>query len=390
MNLSRIGRAAWLLAALGAGAAHAQGASPGGGDRPPPTVTVVTLAAQDVTITATLPGRVAPSAVAEVRPQVNGIITARLFEQGGQVAMGDPLFQIGAESYRAAVASAAARVAQAEARLRAGERQAERIASLIERRVASEQSADEAIAERDTAAAALEVARADLMAAEIELDRTTIRAPLGGIIGLSQTTQGALVTNGQAQPLAVIRALDPVYVDVTQSASELIAWRRGTTAERLSDAEQTVTLLLADGSAYEHVGELTAAEPFVNELTGVVTLRLSFPNPDALLLPGMYVQVAMPQAVARNVVLAPMQGVSRDPRGAPVALVVAPDGTVEQRTLTVLQARDADWIVTGGLAEGDRLIVEGVQKVRPGAKATPEERGANVAPQGGGQTAAVR
>ena len=225
---ARIARALGLCAALTAAPALAQ--APGGGARPPAAVTVATLAAQDVTVTATLPGRVVASGVAEVRPQVDGIITERLFDEGADVALGAPLYQIAPESYRARLAAAAARVKQAEARVRAAERQAARIQSLIERKVASEQNADDAIAERDTAAAALAVAEADQLAAEIELERTTISAPLSGVIGLSQTTQGALVTSGQAQPLAVIRTLDPVYVDVTQSAAELIAWRRGATA----------------------------------------------------------------------------------------------------------------------------------------------------------------
>ena len=371
---SGLARALGLCAALCAAPAVAQ--APGGGARPPAAVTVVTLQPQDVTVTATLPGRVVASGVAEVRPQVDGIITARLFDEGADVRLGEPLYQIGPESYRARLAAAAARVKQAEARVRAAERQAERVQSLIERKVASEQNADDAIAERDTAAAALAVAEADQVAAEIELERTTIGAPLSGVIGLSQTTRGALVTSGQAQPLAVIRALDPVYVDVTQSAAELIAWRRGATAERLSGAEQTVSLRLADGGTYAHTGQLTAAEPFVDALTGVVTLRLSFPNPDRLLLPGMYVQVEVPQAVARGVILAPQQGVSRDARGQPTALVVGADNVVEARVLEVLQARGADWVVTKGLEAGDRLIVEGLQKARPGATVAPEERAA--------------
>ncbi len=375
----RLARAFGMCAALAAGPVLAQAPGGGAGARPPAVVTVATLKRQDVTITATLPGRVVASGMAEVRPQVDGIITERLFEEGGDVALGDPLYKIGAESYRARLAAAAARVKQAEARLRAAERQAERVQSLIERKVASEQNADDAFAERDTAAAALAVAEADQLAAEIELDRTTIAAPLSGAIGLSETTQGALVTSGQAQPLAVIRTLDPIYVDVTQSAAELIAWRRGATAERLTGAEQTVTLRLADGGAYAHTGQLTAAEPVVDELTGVVKLRLSFANPDRLLLPGMYVQVEMPQAVARGVILAPQQGVSRDARGQPTALVVNGEGVVEARVLRVLQARGSDWIVTEGLEDGDRIIVEGVQKARPGAVVTPEERSASPA-----------
>ncbi|MFW5679558.1 MAG: efflux RND transporter periplasmic adaptor subunit, partial [Pseudomonadota bacterium] len=271
-------------------------------------------------------------------------------------------------------AAARAQVAQAEAQLLAAEREAERMGRLIERRVASEQNLDQAIAARDMAAAALEVAKAGRLAAEIDLERTTIKAPLSGVIGRSLTTQGALVTDGQVQPLAVIRTLDPVLVDVTQSAAEIIAWRRGLMAERLAGAEPAVSLILADGSIYEATGLLTAAEPYVHEQTGVVTLRLEFPNPDKLLLPGMYVQVELPQGVARGVVLAPQEGVSRDRRGRPTALVVGAGDVVEERVLEIVRASGSDWIVSDGLAAGDRLIVEGLQKVRPGAVALPEER----------------
>ncbi|MFW5833317.1 MAG: efflux RND transporter periplasmic adaptor subunit [Pseudomonadota bacterium] len=370
---------ALLLTALPTAAAEAQE----GGDAPPVPVTVVTLEAVDVTLTATLPGRVVASGVAEVRPQVDGIITERLFGEGADVTLGEPLYTIDDATYRAQLAAARAQVAQAEAQLLAAEREAERMGRLIERRVASEQNLDQAIAARDMAAAALEVAKAGRLAAEIDLERTTIKAPLSGVIGRSLTTQGALVTDGQVQPLAVIRTLDPVLVDVTQSAAEIIAWRRGLMAERLAGAEPAVSLILADGSIYEATGLLTAAEPYVHEQTGVVTLRLEFPNPDKLLLPGMYVQVELPQGVARGVVLAPQEGVSRDRRGRPTALVVGAGDVVEERVLEIVRASGSDWIVSDGLAAGDRLIVEGLQKVRPGAVALPEERSRSVSALGG-------
>ncbi|MCB1471619.1 MAG: efflux RND transporter periplasmic adaptor subunit [Rhodobiaceae bacterium] len=344
------------------------------GAPPPQPVTVVTLQPQDVTLTATLPGRVVASGVAEVRPQVSGIITERLFDEGGDVAVGDELYRIDPETYRVRVVAAKAQVAQAEAQLRAAEREADRLRVLIERKVASERSFDEAQAALETASAAVDVAKADQLAAEIDYERTTIRAQLSGVIGRSLTTRGALVTSGQAEPLAVIRTLDPVLVDVTQSAAELIAWRRGIVAKRLEGAAQDVSLKLADGGTYEHVGSLTAADPYVNELTGVVTLRLEFPNPDRLLLPGMYVQVDMPQGVLHAVFLVPQEAVQRDQRGRPTVFAVKADNTVEQKALAVSQARGNDWIVTEGLAPGDRVIVEGLQKVRPGASVAPDER----------------
>lgn len=375
--------AAVLCAIAWADAAWAQA-------EPPPTpVTVVTLAAQDITLTSTLPGRVVASGVAEVRPQVDGTIMERLYEEGAPVAVGDLLYRIDPATYEARVAASNAQVAQAQARLTSAQKDAERVRALVERRVTSQQALDDAVAERDAAAAALKVAEAELLAARIDLDRTTIRAPLSGIIGRSLTTQGALVTAGQAAPLAIIRTIDPVLVDVTQSAAEIIAWRRGTTAQRLADASPTVTLTLADGKPYEHTGLLTAAEPYVNEQTGVVTLRLEFPNPEELLLPGMYVQVEMPQAVAEDVILAPQEGVTRDHRGRPIAYVVNGDNVVEERVLTVIQAHGASWITADGLADGDRIIVAGLQKVRPGAVVAPAEReaapeGANVAARADG------
>ncbi len=365
----------FAIAVLVVGAAAVPAlAQPGPPNAGPTPVTVVALEAQDVTLTSTLPGRVLASGVAEVRPQVNGIITDRLFHEGANVEVGDPLYRIDDASYQAIVAAAKAQVSQAEAQLRAAEREATRVASLIERNVVSLQASDEAIAKRDSAAAQLEVAKADLLAAQINLQRTTISAPLSGVIGRTLTTQGALVTDGQASPLAVIRTIDPVLVDVTQSAAELIAWRRGEVAERLAGTEPIVSLILADGSTYGPTGSLTVAEPYVNEQTGVVTLRMEFPNPELLLLPGMYVQVEMPQAVAHNVVLAPQQGITRDRRGRPIAMVANSDDIVEERVVSVMQALGNDWVVSDGLKQGDRLIVEGLQKIRPGAPVAPELR----------------
>lgn len=349
----------------------------GGGDTPPPTpVTVVTLKAQDLTLTSTLPGRVVASGVAEVRPQVNGIIKDRLFDEGADVKVGEPLYKIDAATYEARVAAAKAQVASAQAQLRAAQRGEDRLKTLLDRKVASGATYDDALAARDAAQAAVAVAEAELQTAEIDLERTTIRAPLSGIIGRSLTTQGALVTNGQIAPLAIVRHIDTVYVDVTQSAAEILEWRRGLVAERLKDAESTVSLTLADGTTYEHTGELTAAEPHVNTQTGVVTLRLDFPNPDRLLLPGMYVQVEMPQGLAKDVVLVPQEAVQRDRRGRPTAMVVNAENVVEPRMLDVIQARESDWVVRAGVKDGERVIVEGLQKARPGATVAPEERGA--------------
>ncbi|WP_134680755.1 efflux RND transporter periplasmic adaptor subunit [Paracoccus ravus] len=350
--------------------------APGAGQAPPPAVTVVTLHAEDIALTTTLPGRVTASAEAEVRPQVNGIVTERLFEEGRLVKVGDPLFHIDQTTYEAQVAQAEAAVAQARAQAENARREADRIGELRDRRVASESTSEGAIATRDAAEAAVKVAEAQLQTARIELERTTIRAELDGDIGLAQISQGALVTASQAAPLAVIRTLDPVHVDVTQSSAEIIRWKRRMEAAEAQNDDRRVMLRLADGSDYDHTGKLTAAEPYVNETTGVVTLRLSFANPDRLLLPGMYVQAVVQQAVAQNVVLAPQEGVTRDRRGQPIALVVNAENQVEQRPLTILQDMGNNWVVGEGLQEGDRLIVEGLQKIGVGMTVAPEERGA--------------
>ncbi|MBK5924154.1 efflux transporter periplasmic adaptor subunit [Rhodovulum sulfidophilum] len=375
-----------LVAALTltAAAAFAQAQ---GGEKPPTAVTVVTLNAEDVTLKTTLPGRVVASGMAEVRPQVAGIITDRLFEEGAEVEIGDALYKIDPASYEAQVAAARASVAQAEANLKAAGKEATRVQELLERNVASEQAVDDAIAARDAAGAALQVAEAQLLSAEIDLERTTIKAQLSGTVGRSLTTRGALVTAGQAEPLAVIRTLDPVYVDVTMSAAELVRWRRGHTERQLANADVSVDLNLPDGSGYEHKGTLTAAEPHVDEQTGVIVLRMNFPNTEGLLLPGMYVQADMPQGVIEGAFLVPQEAVGRDSRGRPTAMVVNADDVVESRVLTVLRDSGNAWIVTDGISDGDRVIVAGLQKVQPGAKVAPQERAAAAADgsSGGGK-----
>ncbi|WP_244447085.1 efflux RND transporter periplasmic adaptor subunit [Hoeflea sp. BAL378] len=342
--------------------------------QPPAAVTVVTLKAETVTVTSTLPGRVVASGVAEVRPQVNGIIVERLFEEGSAVKEGDILYRIDPATYRAQVVAAQAAVNQAEVSLKSTNRELVRMESLRKSNVASEQALDAALTTRDIADAALQVAKAQLLAANIDLERTTIRAQLSGVIGRSLTTQGALIISGQSDPLAVIRKLDPVYVDVAQSAADLVRWKRQGPLAAGSKADTKVSLMLADRTTFDQTGELTAAEPHVDEQTGVVTLRLQFPNPDEMLLPGMYVQVEMPQGVIEDAILVPQEGVSRDRRGAPTALVVGPDNVVELRTLTIVSDRGSDWIVTDGVKAGDRVIVEGLQKIAAGATVAPEER----------------
>ena len=342
-------------------------------NRPPPAVTVMTVQPQDVTLTTTLPGRVVASSMAEVRPQVAGIITERMFQEGGRVEAGEVLYTIDPASYRAAVAQAEAAVAQADAQLKAAQKEEVRQQQLASRNVSSTASLDTAVAARDTALAGVQAAQAQRNSAQIELDRTEIKARLSGEIGRSLTSKGALVTASQASPLAVIRNIDTVYVDVTQSAAEIIEWRRRNLGERMSDGMPKVTLTLADGSLYDQTGTLTAAEPDVNEQTGVVVLRMSFDNPDKLLLPGMYVQVEMPTRVVQDVFLIPQEAVSRNRRGQPTAMVVGAENVVEMRQLTVLQDMGTDWVVSDGLNAGEKIVTVGLQKASDGAKVTPEE-----------------
>ena len=344
------------------------------GERPPPAVTVVTVTVSDVDLTTTLPGRVVASSEAEVRPQVAGIITERLFTEGGRVEAGDVLYKIDPATYDAAVAQAEAAVAQAQAQVKATGREAARLETLSSRNVVSEQALDSAIASRDGAKASLQAAEAQLQSAKIEQDRTQIRARLSGEIGRSMVSPGALVTASQQAPLATVRNIDPVYVDVTQSAAELLDFRRGTGYARQEGGAQEVRLTLADGSEFDQTGKLTAAEPVVDPLTGVVVLRIAFANPDKLLLPGMYVQAEMPSGVAKGAILVPQEGVSRNRRGQPTALVVGEDGTVELRVLSVLQDRGQLWVVDDGLVDGDRVVVVGLQKAAPGATVNAQER----------------
>lgn len=366
------------LAAIALPSLSATAQAPGGG--PPAAVTVVALQPQTITLTTTLPGRVAASAEAEVRPQVNGIILERLFKEGGQVAENDALYTIDPATYEAAVAQAQAAVQQAKVTYDNAVTEANRLNALQARNVASQQALDNAQAARDSAAAAMQVAEAQLSQAQIDLDRTTIRARLSGEIGLSQTSPGALVTASQAQPLAVIRTVDPVYVDVTQSAADLLRWRRGEGVDTAAGTDNAVELILADRSVYDQKGTLTAAEPHVDPQTGVVTLRMEFSNPQKFLLPGMYVSVRMPTLTAENVYLAPMEGVVRDRRGRPVAWVVNQDNVVEERQLTVVQDHGNTWVVREGLNPGDRIIVAGFQKTAPGATVSPDDLQAAAAP----------
>lgn len=349
----------------------------GRGAAPPPRgpveVGVVTLAPERLTVTEELPGRTSAFLIAEIRPQVNGIIQQRRFTEGADVRAGELLYQIDPAQYQAVVDQAAAALAVAEAGLPALRSRAERLQGLVEIRAVGQQDADDAAAELAQAEANVLAARATLESARINLGYTPIRAPISGRIGKSNVTVGALVTAYQPVPLAVIQQLDPIYVDVTQSSADLLRLQRRVARTGFAVDEttaRTVRLLLEEGTPYPPEGRLEFRDVTVDPTTGSVTLRLVFPNPGHLLLPGMYVRAVVEEGTDDRAILVPQQGVSRDFKGRPYAWVVNAESKVEQRMLEVDRAVGDRWLVSSGLEDGDRVIVDGLQKARPGDTVT--------------------
>ena len=359
----------------------------GGGDpsqeMPPPAVSVATLAPQTVTLTRELPGRTAPFLVAEVRPQVSGIVGKRLFTEGGRVEAGQPLYQLDDATYRAAASSARAQVARAEATLTSARLTAARTAELAKIDAVSVQDNENAIAALKQAEADLGAARAALESANVTLGYARITAPISGRIGKSSVTQGALVTANQPAPLATVQQLDPIYVDLTQSSAELLALRRQLAEGKVQDAQLPVTILLEDGSEFSHKGTLEFSEVSVDPGTGSYSVRVKVDNPDHVLLPGMYVRAVVGSGIRQDAILVPMQGIARDPKGNTSAMVVNAEGKTEQRPVVVSQAIGDKWLVESGLAAGDKVIVAGLQKIQPGIPVQATEAGADAAPAGG-------
>lgn len=353
-------------------------------------VSVVTLRTQTVTLTRELPGRINPIRIAEVRPQVSGIVRERLFAEGGTVAAGDVLYQLDDAIYRADVASAQASLARAEAVLYTAELSAKRADELAASGAISREAHDNATAALREAEAGVKVAQAAVESSRILLDYSGITAPISGRIGRSSVTPGALVTANQEDVLAVIRQLDTVYVDLTQPSVELLQLRRQLADGKLHQADQVaVTLLLEDGSRYPHPGELAFREVSVDPSTGSFLLRATVPNPEQQLLPGMYVRAVIEIGTRPEALLAPQRGVTRDPKGNATALVVGDDGTVEQRSLEISRAIDDQWLVESGLAPGDRVIVSGLQRIRPGMPVSVSEADSDTpAPVGAAHAAA--
>jgi membrane fusion protein (multidrug efflux system) len=340
-----------------------------------PEVGVVTLHAWSVAITAELPGRIVASVVAEVRPQVEGVVQKRLFEEGREVAEGAPLYQIDAAPYQATLDKARAALQKAEAFVPSTQAKVERYLGLVKQNAVSKQDLDDAVAALAQARADVATANANLEAAKINLGYTTIKAPIGGRTDRSSLTPGALVTAGQGSALTTIRALDPIYVDLTQSSTNLLDVRQATDEGRIkrSGNEVGVKLKLENGSMYPLVGRLEFAEANVNTTTGTFTVRAVFPNPARLLLPGMYVRAIVEEGVAANSILVPQRAVCRNSKGEATALVVGKNHKVEERVLTVRRSIGNNWLVTAGVGDGDRVVVEGLQFVRAGQEVTGAE-----------------
>lgn len=362
---------------------------------PPPEVGVVALAPQTVTLTRELTGRASPSVVAEVRPQVTGIVEERAFREGTAVKKGQLLYKLDDSTLRADVLAAKAQLARAEAAAASTKLSAQRTAELAKIDAVSRQENENAVAALRQAEADVAAARANLARSEVLLGHASIDAPISGRIGKSTVTQGALVTANQAGALATVQQLDPIHVDLTQSSSELLQLRRQLAAGKAQEANLPVKILLEDGTAYEHDGRLTFADVTVDPDTGSYLLRVVVPNPRGVILPGAYVRAVIGNAVRENALLVPQRGVTRDPKGNATALVLGADGKVEARTLQVSRTVGDAWLVEDGLAPGERVIVEGVQKVKPGMvarAATPSAPVASAAPAtaGNGATPAAK
>lgn len=338
---------------------------------PPVEVGFVSVQAQPITLTAELAGRISAAQVSEVRPQVNGLIRRRLFEEGAMVRAGQPLYEIDSALYRASRNEVAAQLASARAQLAAAEAEAARYQSLAGIEAVSAQAVDDARAAAGQARASVQQFEAALRAADINLSNTRILAPIGGRIGRSNMTEGALVTANQADPLATIQALETVYVDIQESSTRLLELRQALASGGIVPASAAVTIILEDGSEYSQPGVISFTEAVVDEATGAVSIRASVPNPDGLLLPGMFVRVRINEGVVPEGILAPQQAISRSPGGQATALVVATGDKVEQRMVTASRAIGDQWLITAGLKPGDRLIVEGTGKARPGAAVRP-------------------
>jgi membrane fusion protein (multidrug efflux system) len=343
-----------------------------------PEVATVTVGTQRVVLTTELPGRTSAYRIAEIRPQVNGIIQRRLFTEGAEVAAGQALYQIDPAPFQAALENAMASLGKAEANLPAVRSKEERYREALSDNAVSRQDYDDASAALKQAEADVQLWKATVETARINLGYTRLTAPISGRTGRSNVTEGALVTAQQPLALVTIQQLNPVYVDVPQATSELLRLKRRMEDHHLvrnGTKQNKVTILLEDDTTYPLEGTLQFRDVSVDPMTGSVTLRIIVPNPNGVLLPGMYVRAVVTEGVNERAILVPQQGVARDPKGNPLALIVDGTGKVEQRMLRLDRAIDDKWLVSSGLSPGDRMIVEGLQNVRPGDSVKVVPRG---------------
>lgn len=337
-----------------------------------PQVTVFVVKSAPLAVTTELPGRTDAFRVAEVRPQVSGIILRRNFVEGSDVKAGDSLYQIDPASYQAAYDSAKGELVKAEAAANIAHLTVKRYVPLVGTQYVSRQEYDQAVANARQADASVTAAQAGVETARINLAYTKVSSPISGRIGKSSVTEGALVTNGQASALATVQQLDPIYVDVTQSSNDFMQLKQSSLQK--GDGTSSVQLLMENGQPYAENGTLQFSDVTVDESTGSITLRAVFPNPKHMLLPGMFVRARIDEGVQPNAILVPQQGVTRTPRGDATVLVVNAKEQVETRSVVAPQAIGDRWLITNGLKEGDRVIISGLQKVHPGATvvATPD------------------
>lgn len=343
------------------------GAPAGAGAQRAPQVSVTEIQPTELDMTTTLQGRTAPYLVADVRPQVAGILQKRLFKEGSEVKEGQALYQIDPAVYEAAVASAKAELQRAQAVLYQTRLTANRYAQLVKTNAISKQNNDDAQAAYKQAQASVAAAEAGLKNAQINLDYTTVRSPISGRIGRSLVTPGALLSSHQTQNMAVVQTLDPIYVDVTQSSKEILGLKKDIASGKLKTKGGAipVTLIMEDGTKYPQKGELTLSEVSVDPSTGTITLRAEFPNPDNILLPGMFVRTELPQGTMEKALLVPQRAVMRESNGTPYVYVVE-DGKIAIRRLVTHRTQGQNWIVEDGLKSGEKVVIEGLQRIRPG------------------------
>ncbi|ANC39114.1 MAG: efflux RND transporter periplasmic adaptor subunit [Hafnia alvei] len=348
------------------------------GQQSAPEVGVVTLKAEPLNVTTELPGRTSAYRIAEVRPQVGGIILKRNFVEGSDIQAGSSLYQIDPATYQAAYDSARGDLAKAEAAANIAHLTVNRYKTLVGTKYISQQEYDTAVADARQADAAVTAAKAAVETARINLAYTKVTSPISGRIGKSSVTEGALVTSNQANALATVQQLDPIYVDVTQSSNDFLRLKEelanGTLEQEGGKAK--AELVLENGQVYAQKGSLEFSDVTVDESTGSITIRAVFPNPKGDLLPGMFVRARLDEGIKNNALLVPQQGVTRNPRGEATVMLVGADNKVENRTVTAAQAIGDKWLVTGGLKSGDKVIVTGLQKVRPGVQVKVEEASA--------------